>query len=476
MKPNDIYQNDQDNQNEVSQTKGNTSGSNDSPRYRLLGESGLVEDEDGNTYDASEIDDSSLQQVSADSGRTSKYQNFGISSVLDDKANPAYWYYYYDERYCGPSREDYMEKMAKKYRESAKAELESKSEPKLEPEPAKAKSEPKPVSAEPKPEHAKPVSVKPKPVSVKPKPKSVNPKPELAKPQHEPENKPVTIDAEPMSEPLFVVSEAEREKANRDQHEVNRRGIRPIYRKDLITVIHGLNFVAIVDRDNQVIVSNEKYCNVDFYYNGLARVQNRKTMKFGFVDRHGNEVVPCVWRSAGQFSEYLVGVQDDSHKSGFVDVTGRLVIPCIWKETWGFHEGLARVQDDNNKIGMIDQRGKLVIPCVWRGMGDFSEGLASFMDDSGKCGYMDRTGEIVIPSRWKNAWTFCEGRAVVQDFNNRLGYIDKTGELVIPCRWKKANYFHNGLAKVSDSKSIFLKDKWVFIDKKGRIVDPQPKE
>lgn len=93
------------------------------------------------------------------------------------------------------------------------------------------------------------------------------------------------------------------------------------------------------------------------------------------------------------------------------------------------------------------------------------------MDDSGKCGYMDRTGKIVIPSRWKNAWTFSEGLAIVQDFNKRLGYIDKSGELVIPCRWKKASYFRNGQAKVSDSKSIFLKDKWVYIDKQGREVD-----
>ena len=37
-------------------------------------------------------------------------------SALDDKANPSYWYYYYDPRYCGPSREEYMEKMARQYR------------------------------------------------------------------------------------------------------------------------------------------------------------------------------------------------------------------------------------------------------------------------------------------------------------------------------------------------------------------------
>lgn len=384
-----------------------SSVSPDPPNYRVLGESGLIEDEDGNTLSASEMEELFPKQELGGSSHTSAFHGFGVSSVLDDKANPAHWYYYYDERFCGPSREDYMEKMAQKYRESAKLGPKRKTAP----------------------------------------------------------------DASGSTkEPFLLVPEEVMEKADKDQEEVNRCRIRPTYRKDPI-LLNGLNFVAVKDVNGHVIVSNEKYRDVDFYYNGLARAQNRKTRKFGFVDRHGKEVIPCIWRSAGQFSEYLAGVQNNTGKSGFIDVTGHLVILCTWKEAWPFHEGLARVQDHNNKIGMIDQQGKIVIPCVWRGMGYFSEGLASFMDDSGKCGYMDRTGKIVIPSRWKNAWTFSEGLAIVQDFNKRLGYIDKSGELVIPCRWKKASYFRNGQAKVSDSKSIFLKDIWVYIDKQGREVD-----
>lgn len=382
------------------------SASPNTPKYRALGASGLIEDEDGNILSASEMNELFPEEKPAGSSHTSAFRGFGVSSALDDKANPAYWYYYYDERYCGPSREDYMEKMATKYRESVKRVSKEGSAP-----------------------------------------------------------------AAPEKESFLFVPEEVREKADRDQAEVNRCRIRPTYRKDSIAV-NGLNFLAVVDADGHVIVSNEKYYNVDFYYNGLAMAQNRKTRKFGFVDRHGKEVIPCIWRSAGQFSEYLAGVQNDTGKSGFIDVTGHMAVLCVWKETWPFHEGLARVQNDFDKIGMIDQRGKVVIPCVWRGMGDFSEGLASFMDDSGKCGYMDRTGKIIIPAQWKNAWTFKEDRAIVQDFNGRLGYIDKSGKLVIPCRWKKANYFSNGVAKVSDSKNIFFKDKWVYIDKQGRVVNP----
>lgn len=40
-----------------------------------------------------------------------------MSGELDKKTNPSHWYYDYDPRYCGPSREEYMEEMARKYRE-----------------------------------------------------------------------------------------------------------------------------------------------------------------------------------------------------------------------------------------------------------------------------------------------------------------------------------------------------------------------
>jgi len=382
--------------------------------YRALGESGLVEDEEGNIYNASEVDDSSEQQKPAE------FNNFGVSSALDDKTNPAYWYFYYDERYCGPSREAYMEKMALQYRKKAmlnqqEGNVSVAPEAKTPPKEDKSTKEPRPAA-------------------------NVNKKEDYI------------------------------EKAEREQKALERDGLHPTFRKDRITEIYGLNFLAVVNRYGEKIVTNKDYLDVGIYLNSLARALSKKTKRFGFIDRHGKEVIPCTWRSAGEFSEYMAVVQDDNRRSGFVDVTGRLRIPCTWVETWPFHEGLARVQDENRRIGMIDHDGHLIIPCKWKGMGDFSEGLAGVRDDDGKCGYIDKTGEIVIPCRWKQVWTFCEGRAVVQDFNKRVGFIDKTGKLVIPCIWKKVSYFKNGVARATNSKRFFFKNIWVNIDKYGNII------
>lgn len=346
------------------------------PVYRFLGESGLVEDEDGNVFSASEIYGESEPDKSNGRSKRDLAKEFKFFPELEDKTNPDYWHYYYDPRYCGPDPEAYMQRMAKMYSKKANKE-----------------------------------------------------------------NKP------------------------KEQNKEKKPGLYPTYKN----LNSSFVFTGVVDSDNNVVVSGKDYRWVGRYLNGRAIAQNRKSKKWGFIDRYGKEVVPCVWRSAGLFSEGLACVQDNNRKCGYVNLSGRLVAPCIWDEGWPFHEGLAKVQKGKS-LGMIDQWGNIVIPCEWKGMGECSEGLINVKDSDGKCGFIDKTGKTVIPCQWREAWIFKDGLAAVQDFNKRIGFIDRSGKIVIPCRWKKVNYFVNGLAKVSDSKKFLLFDKWVYIDKQGRIV------
>ncbi|MBR2250115.1 MAG: WG repeat-containing protein [Prevotella sp.] len=376
----------------------------ETPKYRLLGESGLVEDEDGNFLDVSDLERHD-RQSGTDEGEKVRFDEFiktTFVSELDDKSNPAYWYFYYDPRYCGPSREAYANEMASRYRRSDSQEATEK------------------VS---------------------------------------------DVSANPIDGSTSTAFQTAKEKADIQQREVEQLGLHPVFH----LYDSGRVFYAVENKRKEVIISNEKYNFVSAFRCGLALARDRKTQRYGFVDRHGHEVVPCSWRSAEVFTEYMAGVMGDDRKCGYVDVSGRLAVPCVWDNGWPFHNGLARVQKDG-RIGMIDHRGQLAIPCIWKGMGDFSEGLAGVQDDKGKCGFVDRTGKVVIQCRWKNVWIFHEGLAVVQDFNKRLGFIDKTGTLVIPCQWKKVNFFQNGIAKVSKSKSFLFRDKWVYIDKQGREV------
>lgn len=377
----------------------------DGLKYRTLGESGLVEDEEGNMYSASEIFPPEKPNKPI---RLPEFQRNSFVSELDNKCNASYWYYHYDERYCGPDRERWMEEMAKKHREMrqrgvAMPTLGDKTKP------------------EPKPDHT------------------------------------------------YHLCEATKARADMDQDEVIRLGIHSTYRKDF-NYIRGLGFISVVDQFGNVILNNERYKFVGRYLNyGLAMAQDRNTELWGYVDRHGHEVVRCQWRSVGHFSEYLAAVQNDKRKCGYVDVKGYLAVPCKWDEAWPFREGVAKVES-NKRLGLIDQSGNIVVPCTWRGMGEMSNGLINVMDESGKCGYIDKSGKVVIPCQWRQAWSFKDGLAIVQDDKRRLGFINTRGEVVIPCRWKRANPFDGSLARVSDRRRFPFGFKWVYIDRTGKVV------
>lgn len=347
---------------------------NKKTKYRMLGESGLWEDEEGNLYSSSELEDYEPMDPAIQKNISERLKNFSVLADLDDKTSPSYWHFYYDPRYCGPDREDYMETMAA------------------------------------------------------------------------------------------------RAKADKEQKEIDYQGLHPQFSP--LVKGGGHVFQGIVDHYGHMVITNEKYSHISHFRHGLAMAQDKTTKKWGFVDRRGNEVIPCIWRNVGILNEYMVAVVDDkTNLVGYMDIRGKMISPCIWEDGWDFHDGLAKVKQ-NGRYGMINQLGELVIPCEWKAMGFCSESLIAVKNDEGKCGFMNRwTKNIDIDFQWKEASMFSEGLAAVQSFeNDRLGYINKQGEVVIPFVWKKARDFQNGLALVTRSKKFLWWDKWVYINKKGEIV------
>lgn len=69
-----------------------------------------------------------------------------------------------------------------------------------------------------------------------------------------------------------------------------------------------------------------------------------------------------------RFSEGLAPVRNLSGKWGFIDKNGKEVIPCIYKEVDSFSEGLAGVMGENNKFYYINKNGtkKITIPDIYK--------------------------------------------------------------------------------------------------------------
>lgn len=73
---------------------------------------------------------------------------------------------------------------------------------------------------------------------------------------------------------------------------------------------------------------------------------------------------------------FFIFIYDNKSKYGYIDKFGNIVIPCVWNELNSFCERLALVKGDNNKYGYITENGNVVVPCMFDSANNYSEGRA----------------------------------------------------------------------------------------------------
>lgn len=297
----------------------------------------------------------------------------------------------------------------------------------------------------------------------------------------------------------------------------------------LITNLPSMNNTLFADEISNENLENKtenykfqiepKFDNAENFSDGLARVYDRESNKYGFIDKTGKLVIPYQFDDVYNFSDGLARVYNSrTQKYGFIDKTGKLVIPYDFYGALDFSYGLARVAtgveaSSNKKCGYIDKTGKLVIPYKYSQAVSFVDGRASvisedegylFLDtdgneikkdynllfrddyysegliavapltnnndgtiDAGKVGYMDKNFSLVIPYKLPQSFPFSDGFArVIDEETNKFGYVDKKGDLVIPYQFDWAYDFHEGIAKVYDES----KRKVAYIDKTGKLI------
>ncbi len=143
------------------------------------------------------------------------------------------------------------------------------------------------------------------------------------------------------------------------------------------------------------------------YSNGLARVKDKKTRMYGYVDVNGKQVVPFKYNGAKDFSEGLAKVEIKDSKGdylrGYINTKGEMVIqPDKWMKG-DFSDGLASIRtekDGNFVYGFIDTKGKIVIKPKYRKVGSFGEGLA-FVKENGKIKIIDKSGKTKVAYNFK---------------------------------------------------------------------------
>lgn len=252
----------------------------------------------------------------------------------------------------------------------------------------------------------------------------------------------------------------------------------------LIVSVWSRNQIAdiTIDKVSQELAEATKnYDGLYGFHEGLAKVCKNK--KYGFIDKLGHEIIPCIYDEA---EDYKLGVSIvvKGEKKGAIDQHGNMVIPCIYDYISSFGEDSLAVASLDGKFGFIDLKGNTVIPFNYEDCKGFSEGLAA-VRQGGAYGFINKKGELVIPCKYGglyNGHGFSEGLVGVS-FEGKWGYIDKTGRIIIPfqdgltglpfssglsVKWRgglKTLYDKNGFPTIRNTPY-----EGAFINKKGELV------
>ena len=180
-----------------------------------------------------------------------------------------------------------------------------------------------------------------------------------------------------------------------------------------------------------------------------------KNGKFGFINKEGQEVIPCIYNSALNFSEGLAAVLI-GNKWGFINLKNEVVIDFQYqKTTLGFKENLCAVVNDN-KMGFIDNEGTNTIKFDYEGTSldyeyqiEFNEGLCPVkLITTQKYIYIDKTGEQV-GKQFDIAMGINEGLGVVVE-NNKYGFVNTQGQIQLPIIYNYAREFKDQVSVINN--------------------------
>jgi hypothetical protein len=144
-----------------------------------------------------------------------------------------------------------------------------------------------------------------------------------------------------------------------------------------------------INGNHKLSVDPDKYFDWYNFSSGVAQVANPTGMIYGYVDKTGKEVIPCIYFRASMFKNGYAYVAGDDEKYGYIDTAGKTVIPFEYDGAYGYGEGLFAVgvkDGDTCKYGLVDEDNNEVVPRTYDDISYVRDNTAYAIED----------GELVI--------------------------------------------------------------------------------
>lgn len=266
--------------------------------------------------------------------------------------------------------------------------------------------------------------------------------------------------------------------------------------KDYSIGINGKHYILLDSAGNQK--TTKSYNHIGDFNSVLFPVKSRQ--HYGAIDKHGKEIISCVYDSLLQVQDGMVVVK--FHNAyGVIDLRENWIIapqpyPLLllsndrYLVTQGpttFLKSLdgSTIYFTDNKLEIkggrllehtssgslweISMEGRIVSRTMhadrsFEKIFPESEGLRGILKD-GRYGFIDEQARLRIANRYEDIQPFCEGMAAIKILN-RWGFIDRAEKLVIQPVFDAVTSFQNGIAIVQQ-KGLFG-----LIDKTGKPALP----
>ena len=224
---------------------------------------------------------------------------------------------------------------------------------------------------------------------------------------------------------------------------------------------------------------------VIYYYTWNFKTYEFGTMRFGFSDKDGKEVIPPLYDRAGSFLNN-VAIVVNGLKYGAINAGGKQIVPFDYDMIeYPYHGNLMKVfkvQDDykNGELftpdnigfagslcGIIDCNGKIIIPCEYGDISNDNFGRYILRNQQ-LAGMADDNKNIIIPVIYEDVYSTINPEYIIIKQKGKCGMVTPHHKVLI-----RPNKFEDIYLVLEHGKIFFfaMKDgKWGHISRTGKIL------
>lgn len=207
----------------------------------------------------------------------------------------------------------------------------------------------------------------------------------------------------------------------------------------------GNNFYYVYpDGKRQLLSSKFQYGQ---FSENLAPVMNKKTRKWGYINRKGIVTIEPKYDTVSNFSNGIAMVENKGKKY-YINLKGnKKNIQISEVQPLEFINGYAKIHI-NDGVGFMNDKFEN-LPTLGAEATDFNkDGIAALLMKNNTMIYINGSGKTELYVEYDKIGNFSEGLAWVSK-NDKYGYINRKGELVIDTVFTSATDFSDGIAFVT---------------------------